>query len=590
MSEVVRRRVLLAAAIATTVIEILDWHRDHAQLRNILLSGFWIEAGLVAWWRRPDNNTGKVMVLTGIAFGAFLAEGTRVAFLWTLGSALEPAFVIPLSYLLLSFPRGELGSTWERAFVWMTVAFVAYAGIQGSFFYDPCQFGVPDCPPHLNLLLVHRSPGWVQTTGNWSHGWGTAILVALTVVIVARFLRGTAPAKRILGPVLVPAAAFLLTTAAQQFVQFAYAIWHVILFGQRTLESATDAAFIAGIALPVTFLLGIATARARHGRVSTLVLELGDLPPLDELQRALSRTLGDPSLRVGRWDAEAGRYVPADGGALEIPDDDASRTATFLERAGRPLAMIVHDPALLEDHGLLDSVGAAARFVMETDRLQAELRAKLEEVQASRARIVHAADAERQRLERDLHDGAQQRLASIVLDLKLASSRFDPSTDAAIRQAVTGAAQGVETALAELRELARGIHPSVLTEEGVEPALRSLAERGSLPTSVAFDAPGRFDPSVEAAAYFVVSEALANVTKHAQASRALITVTREGDHLVVEVADDGIGGADPAGGSGLAGLEDRVGALGGRLQVKSSRGDGTRVVAEIPCREIPAEA
>jgi signal transduction histidine kinase len=219
----------------------------------------------------------------------------------------------------------------------------------------------------------------------------------------------------------------------------------------------------------------------------------------------------------------------------------------------------MHDPALLEDQGL-DSVSAAARLAVDNERLRAEIQAQLEEVRASRARIVAAADEERHRLERDLHDGAQQRLASLTLSLQAVEARLDPEADSSLRALVAETAQGLAGALQELRELPRGIHPSVLTEEGLCPALESRAERSAVPVRL-LDAPqGRFPAAVEAAAYFVVSEALANTAKHARASEARVAVKQSDSRLVVEVA-----------------------AVGGRFEVKSSPGDGTTVVAEIPC-------
>jgi len=207
----------------------------------------------------------------------------------------------------------------------------------------------------------------------------------------------------------------------------------------------------------------------------------------------------------------------------------------------------------------------------------------LEEVRASRARIVEAADAERRRLERDLHDGAQQRLVGISLALRLASARLTPGADPEVDRALQQASQELAAALSELRELGHGIHPAILTEEGLGPALESLVERASLPVTLETVPPGRLPASVEAAAYFVVSEALANVAKHAQARRASVRASTLDGRLVVEVADDGVGGADPNGGSGLRGLADRVAALDGSLRIESAVGRGTTIHAEIPC-------
>jgi signal transduction histidine kinase len=222
------------------------------------------------------------------------------------------------------------------------------------------------------------------------------------------------------------------------------------------------------------------------------------------------------------------------------------------------------------------------RDFTERRRLEAELAVRFEELQRSRARIVEAQDEERRRLERNLHDGAQQRLVSLSLALRLARSRLE-SDSAAAGEILTGASEELGLALEELRELARGIHPAVLTDRGLAPALESLANRASLPVQLEAVPAERLPAPVEAAAFYVVSESLANVAKYAEASVARVRVTRQNGRAVVEVSDDGIGGADAARGSGLRGLADRVEALDGRLEVQSPAGAGTHVRAEIPC-------
>jgi signal transduction histidine kinase len=229
---------------------------------------------------------------------------------------------------------------------------------------------------------------------------------------------------------------------------------------------------------------------------------------------------------------------------------------------------------------LLDAVGAAAGLALENARLQAELRAQLTEVRASRARLVEAGDAERRRLERDLHDGAQQRLLGIRLALQLARGRLTDG-GAAVEELLVEADAEVVGALAELRALARGIHPAILTEEGLASALGGLARRTPVPVQVSV-CNERLPAAVEATAYFVAAEALANIVKHACASRASLEVARSNGRLAVQVTDNGHGGADAAG-AGLRGLRDRVEALDGRLQIDSPPGRGTRISAEIPC-------
>ncbi|MDX6199047.1 MAG: hypothetical protein QOJ79_2198 [Actinomycetota bacterium] len=624
--------------IAAFVAAFCSWKYSDVQFRWIAAGGSYMAAGLVAWYRRPDSRTGQLLLLAGLGVWTSLMEGTHVAFLWTIGSAFEPGWFPPLVYLLLSFPAGRLTSAVHRfAFVASTTLLIN--SIVGSTVYDPRDFGCTDCQPHLNLILIHSYPGYVRYWGGfvlmsavlveaavflaihartassavrrrivasagllvatvggflaWQPSDTIAVLrqvpilvillVGVTGLVVARWWRASAPAQRMLSPMLLPTCAFFLAVAAQQVAALVLNYWSVYKPTPYVFSLLTTIAVAASFALPLTFLLALARARHRHTVVSDLVVELGDLPPAADLERALSRTLRDDSLRVGWWDAATSRYVGADGDALVIPAEGSGRTATLLQRDRKPLAAIVHDEALLEEGELLNSVAAAARLAVENEGLQAEVRAQLADVRASRARIVMAADAERRRLERDLHDGAQQRIVSVCLDLKLAARSMADDVDPSLRSAVTEAAQELQEALAELRELARGIHPAILTEEGLGPALQSLTERARVPTELRFDVPGRLRATVEATAYFVASEALANVAKHAQATRASIEVKHSHGQLQLEVADDGVGGADVAGGSGLRGLVDRVGAVDGELNVMTSPGQGTRVRAAIPC-------
>jgi signal transduction histidine kinase len=242
----------------------------------------------------------------------------------------------------------------------------------------------------------------------------------------------------------------------------------------------------------------------------------------------------------------------------------------------------VHDATLRDEPDLVQAVGAAAGLALENERLQADLRARLAELRASRARMVEATDAERRRLERNLHDGTQQRLVSISIALSLAEARLTTDTNAA-RGILEEARASLATALQELRELSQGIHPTVLTERGLEPALQELVYLAPVPIELDVVCDERLPAPVEAAAYYVVAEALANVAKYASAHAVSVTVQRRNGVALVEVADDGLGGADPAGGSGLRGLSDRVEALGGTLVLDSPPGVGTRLRAEIPC-------
>jgi len=296
------------------------------------------------------------------------------------------------------------------------------------------------------------------------------------------------------------------------------------------------------------------------------------------VERLLRDVLGDARLELRFLLPEGGGYVDVRGTpAVDAPSD--AREQTPIERAGTRLGMVLHDPAAQERPDLLPRVVAAAGLAMEIARLRAELRRQLDEVAASRARIVAAGDTERQRIERNLHDGAQQRLVSIGLALRHAQHELGP--EAAVRQTLEGALTEIGDAIGELRELARGLRPPQL-DDGLAPALQELASRAAMPVAVDATAE-RFPDGVETAAYFVACEALTNATKHAHASRVSLSAQRRNGSLVICVADDGVGGAAPGNGTGLSGLRDRVGAHGGTLRIESERGAGTRLIAELPC-------
>jgi len=255
----------------------------------------------------------------------------------------------------------------------------------------------------------------------------------------------------------------------------------------------------------------------------------------------------------------------------------------MIERDGRRVGALVHDRALLEDPALLDAVCAAAGLALENQRLHAEVLDRLQEVRTSRARIVEAGDAGRRRVERNLHDGAQQRLVTVSMALRMARDRVGSEGDPSLIALLGDASEELSQALRELRELAAGLHPAILTEEGLEAALESLAERSLVPVELTLAAQGRLAAPIEVAAYYVVSEALTNAAKHSQASHAAVRTGRVDHRLDIEVVDDGVGGAATRPGSGLEGLIDRVEALGGELVVESRPGEGTRLVAHIPC-------
>jgi signal transduction histidine kinase len=332
---------------------------------------------------------------------------------------------------------------------------------------------------------------------------------------------------------------------------------------------------------PVAFLIGLMSARLARSTVADLLIQLHSDPAPGDLPELFASTLRDPSLTVTYWLPQYGTWADADGHAVELPAEGSGRAITVIERDGLRLAALVHDPSLEDEPELLDAVSAAAGIALENGRLQAELRARLEELHGSRERVLEAGQRERQRLERNLHDGAQQRLIALSLDLSMLEQRLGDDPEA--RAQIDLARQEISQSLEELREVAHGLHPAVVSGHGLEVALESLAARAPVPVRLNVDLEQRVDEQLEVAAYYVVSESLANIGKHARASSASIDVARAGGQLVVEVVDDGVGGADSEGGTGLRGLADRVEALDGRLRVWTPRGGGTRVRAEMPC-------
>jgi signal transduction histidine kinase len=315
-------------------------------------------------------------------------------------------------------------------------------------------------------------------------------------------------------------------------------------------------------------------------RIRRLLREVPERPGPEQVQAGLRTALDDPTLVLGLWDVQRGAYLAPDGAPVEAPDKAGGRVATPVGYEDRPLALLVHDGAVLDRPETLDAVVSAARMGIAKDRLQDELEAKIAELEASRARIVEAGDAERQRLERNLHDGAQQRLVTLSLMLRLAEARLaeDPQHTARLLE---DARDELAAALAELRELAHGIHPAVLSDCGLEVALQGVATRTPLPVELAFELERRLPEPVEVAAYYVVCEALTNAVKHAWATGVDVRVAAGNGSATIEVRDDGTGGADVRG-AGLRGLADRVEALGGRLHLESPPGAGTALRAEIP--------
>jgi signal transduction histidine kinase len=572
------RLSLALAAVPLGVIayrtQIDDLHQPGYRAAPIVAVGWaFLVAGLVAWSRRPGNRLGPLMTAAAFALLARQLRYSHDALLFTVFFALGDLSYALVGHSALAYPSGRVTRRAERAIVVAGYATVLAFPLAVLLFYGGSPLIGFDPLPRESLLLVHGSAGTVEFLQKAFVVVFYGVLAAAFIALIARrLLQATPRARRLLAPLLLAA----VVAALRAYFESVFAFVDRP-FAQEYLYWWQIAGLIA---LPLALLWGLLQQRLARATVGDLVVELERTPP-QGIRDALARALGDPTLQVAFWLPERREYVDAAGNRVELPEGDTV-AVTRLDHEGEPLAALVHDRSLLDEPKLVNAVGAAARLSLENARLHAEMRAQLAEVQASRVRIVAAADEERRKIERDIHDGAQQRLVALGLQLRSAQRRLG-TTDPEVDQLLASAMDELQLAVGELRELARGVHPAILTEEGLAAALESLVSRSPFPVSLDGAPEQRLAPEVEATAYFVACEGLANVTKHAHASKASITARRRDGLLLIEVEDDGDGGADADQGTGLRGLTDRVEALGGRLSVESAAGAGTRIVAEIPC-------
>ncbi len=537
----------------------------------LLVGWTFVASGLVAWRQQPGNRLGPVMIVTGFAWFATFLTDAHTGWPFTLGTAIQSVYLVGFVYLVLSFPTGRLRGRLDAALIAGAIALVTVVEWVSLLFTDSRAVLCDGCPP--NVLLVDRNDGLASGILQLQRVTGVTLALLTVVLLVGRWRTATAAERRSVAPVLWAGSATVVVLA----VSIANDV-----VGEPLGQLGKWALYCVFASVPVAVLVVLFQRRLARGAVAGLVVELGERANGADLRDALARALGDPTLDVAYWFPTGFRYVDRNGQQVQLPEAQTGRIATVVERDGNPIAALVHDVALLENQELVQSVCAAAALTLENERLQATLRARLAELQASRARLVEATETERRRIERDLHDGTQQRLVSLAMSLGLLESKLedDPGAAAPI---VREARETLALALAELRELSQGIYPSLLTERGLGAALDDLCRRAALPATLDATLPGRLPPQVEAAADFVASEALANAAKHSHATEARIRTRLERGVLLVEIADDGIGGADTGSGTGLRGLADRVEALGGRLTLSSPPGRGTTIAVELPC-------
>jgi signal transduction histidine kinase len=499
----------------------------------------YLVSGLIAWWRRPASRLGPLMIAVAVVMALTTGQWSHRPVPHTIGHLVDLLPAAMFLHVFLAFPTGRLHRGLERALV---IAAYAVATV-----LQLAKILLGSDPE--NALTVTQSPA-ATTIERIQLAAIAALVLAGAGLLVVRRRRGPRPVTvRIVdsfGLALVMVAALFVAALLQ---------WS----GFEVLKHVTFGAL--GLA-PVAFLAGLLDARLARGGVVDLLVKVRTDPSAD-LRGLLAKAIRDPSLEIAywlpklnTWSDQAGRPVSLDG-----------RPARIIRTGGEPVAALIFDRSFDDERELLDAVAAAAALTLENGRLQAELRGQL-------GRIVEAGRLERQRLERDLHDGAQQRLVTLQLELTMIAAQL---TDPAAQERLSRVRGEISASLGELRDLARGIYPAVLTGHGLPVALESLAARAPVPVDLRMSDIDRLPEAVEVAAYYVVSECLANIGKHAQATTATVEVDVVDGELVVVVTDDGVGGA-PA----LRKLADRVEALGGRLDVWSPPGKGTRVETRTP--------
>jgi signal transduction histidine kinase len=533
-------------------------------------AGLYLSFGL----HRPASGA-----LFGLAACAWALEewnnpATGVGAAFTIGLVGHAVAAAVVAHAVLAYPFGRLTSRLERLTV--VVAYVdtlLVLGLLPALYFAPAAHDCHLCPP--NLLLA--GDNWqifdgLNRLGDWLLlGW-TVVFVALAL---RRVLRVSGPIRRLTAPVLVAGSAYIV---------FVLAAAQVAAPGINGTGSVAPGLWFAQAAALCAIGLAVAWSwllrRRTRSLIAGLVVELGKSPPPGGLQEMLGRILGDPALRVayaleGRQD-----LVDANGKAVDVAEGLAQ---TPLTREGRTIALLLHRPGLLDDPAVVEEVAAATRLALDNERFHAEVLARIEDLRASRTRIVAAGEAERRRLERDLHDGAQQRLLGLSLALGFTRAQVKGSADPTILTLIDDAEERLRGAIDELREVAHGIYPAVLSSDGLGAAVDALRERASIPIMVTSLPDDRLPGSVESAAYFLIAEITGPVAVHAGATKAAVDARRVGDSLVITVRADGAQRADTELEGRFIDLEDRIGALGGQLHIEHDEPARLTVRAEIPC-------
>jgi signal transduction histidine kinase len=540
-----------------------------------------VAAGLIMWSRRPQSRNGPFLVLAGYLWyvGDLVFVVGRLPLMGLLSFSFRGYYDIILAWVVLAFPGEAPVRRRERIAVAMLLgvylvrSLVRFVGAAPGVGY-PFESG-PD------PFLLIRDPVTFRWLDLHLELMAALMMLVVAAMALARLVETPHSGRRLLTPVLLGGVVGLTSAAVFQLLDVAH---FDLGFDLIPWDSPwwAPVSYVTRLVLPVGMLIGSLRLRTHRYAVVDLVTGLDTASGRTHLTGALRRALDDPQLILLLPEA-SGRWVDEDGDARDLPQQGNGRAVTMITSGGGTIGAIVHDEALLEDPGLVGTLVATMRLAMDNERLRGDLETQLAEVRASRSRIIEASDDARRRVERNLHDGAQQRLVALTLRLRLVRNAVGREADVEIVTRLDEASTELRGAIEELRELAQGLDPAILREAGLAQALRSLATRAPIPVSVETGELGRLPERVETTAWFVAAETLTNVAKHASATQAWIRAAVVDGELCLEVGDDGRGGADISAGSGLRGLQDRVAALDGRIDVRSSAGHGTTIRAWVPC-------
>ncbi|GAA2015372.1 hypothetical protein JL107_09130 [Nakamurella flavida] len=525
----------------------------------------WTVTGIFAWWRRPSNGMGALLVWGGLGLVLAGAGTSTVPGIATIGAVFATAPLAVLVHLVHAFPSGRV----RGRFSILTVAggyVVTYLLQVPLYAFDPQFAALP--------LFVADRPDLLRTLSGVQSLAGTLVMIGTTIVLAGRLRRARPFQRRVLIPL------FGYGILAVLWVPLSANVLGPWLDLPFAVVVSSQLIVLAGV--PIAFALAVFRGGfARTGELQELSGWIGAREESRSgLDRALASVLGDPTLELAFWVPEERLYVDADGRPVTLPVATASRRWVEIELSGEAVGAIVYDGDLLDDPDRVRAAGRVVALGVDRERLTAALRVTEQSLRRSRERIVETADRERRRIAQDLHDGLQVKLVLLALEAQQLANTMDPG--APVRDEVTDLRLGIDAAAAELRALVHAVMPSALVERGLAMATEDLLDRLPMRSTLHVDGVRRLPLPVQSTAYFVVAEAVANVVKHAGARTVSVRVQEENGTLTIDVQDDGVGGASMDRGTGIRGLLDRVDVLGGRLELTSPLRAGTRLSVTLP--------